>query len=122
MISNISLHIFTLFILFLIFANNYKILANNIYRRNDYVSPSLIFDNDQPKILFEPDNLFYESIDDEIPSSDYWSIIFRPNYIPPVPNTGSRRSINPSMPFKKRKIPLELQKALYAHGIVGRRR
>jgi hypothetical protein len=27
-----------------------------------------------------------------------------------------------SIPFKKRAIPIELQKALYAHGIVGRRR
>ena len=26
------------------------------------------------------------------------------------------------IPFKKRTIPIELQKALYAHGIVGRRR
>ena len=26
------------------------------------------------------------------------------------------------LPYKKRTIPIELQKALYAHGIVGRRR
>jgi hypothetical protein len=26
------------------------------------------------------------------------------------------------IPYKKRTIPIELQKALYAHGIVGRRR
>ncbi|CAF2413689.1 unnamed protein product [Rotaria sp. Silwood2] len=122
MISNGNLHVFILFISFIIFANNHKISANNIYRRNDYVPQSFVFDNDKPKILFKRDNLYYESMDDKIPSSALWSIIYRPDYISPKSNFGLRRSINPSMPFKKRKIPLELQKALYAHGIVGRRR
>ncbi|CAF5022255.1 unnamed protein product, partial [Rotaria sp. Silwood1] len=95
MISNGNLHVFILLILFIIFANDHKISANNIYRRNDYIPQSLIFDNDKPKILFE-------SVDNETPSSVLWSIVYRPDYILPMPNIDLRRSINPSMSFKKR--------------------
>jgi hypothetical protein len=104
-------------ILLLIVSNNHRISANNIYD-----SPqSLTADDDQSKYLFERNN-FYDSIDNEIPSSDLWSRIFRRNYMTKIPNYDLRHGVIRFVPYKKRTIPLELQKALYAHGIVGRRR
>jgi hypothetical protein len=51
------------------------------------------------------------------------SRVLRSRYISTLPNSYDlRHGIIRFVPYKKRTIPLELQKALYAHGIVGRRR
>jgi hypothetical protein len=122
-ISNVNLHIFTLFILLIIFANNAKISANSIHHRNDYLSQSLIpNDDDQSSILFERDHLFSEPINDEISSPIFWPRTHRSIHSPTIPNFDFRSGVIRFIPYKKRTIPLELQKALYAHGIVGRRR
>ncbi len=64
-----------------------------------------------------------DHLSDDISSSNIWpEINEQQNYIPSVPNFDLRRGIIRIIPYKKRTIPLELQKALYAHGIVGRRR
>jgi len=113
LISTINLHIFTLFVVLIILANNPKISANSIYRKYDYLPQPLIFDDDQSNIL---------SPDHEIPSSNSWTEILRPRNTPTIPNYNLRHGVIHFIPYKKRTIPLELQKALYAHGIVGRRR
>jgi hypothetical protein len=60
---------------------------------------------------------------DDLTSSNIWSETnHQQNYIPSMPNYDLRRGVIRLIPYKKRTIPLELQKALYAHGIVGRRR
>ena len=63
---------------------------------------------------------------------DLWSRLFRPDhrlttYSPESPaasGSGYLTSVSRVrlIPYDKRGIPIELQKALYAHGIVGRRR
>ena len=103
----------------LILGNNHKISANSIHRKYDYLPQSLTFDDDRSNILLRRDVL---SFDDEITSPDLWARIIRPRYISTAPNFNLRQGIIGIIPYKKRTIPLELQKALYAHGIVGRRR
>jgi len=110
-IFNVNLYIFTLFILLIIFVNNEQISANSIRRNNDYLSQSLIFDDDQS------DSLSDEPINEKIISSNFWPRTYRSSYTPPISSTVLR-----FVPYKKRTIPLQLQRALYAHGIVGRRR
>ncbi|CAF3084807.1 unnamed protein product [Rotaria socialis] len=122
MISNANFQFFALFILLVILANNHKTLANRIYRRNDYVPHSLLYVDGQPRFQLDRYNFSDESMDNEQTAPDLWSVIFHPKYIPAIPGPSVRRGVSSSMPFNKRKIPLELQKALYAHGIVGRRR
>jgi hypothetical protein len=69
-------------------------------------------DDDQPNI-----------VSDDLTSSNIWSETnHQQNYIRSMPNYDLRRGVIRLIPYKKRTIPLELQKALYAHGIVGRRR
>lgn len=56
-----------------------------------------------------------------------WSKLFRSKDEKMQLNPGQhelhvRNAVIHLIPYKKRTIPLELQKALYAHGIVGRRR
>jgi hypothetical protein len=106
----------------MIFANNAKISANIIQNKNDYSPQSLVFDYDQLNSLSERDNLSSERINDEIQSSNLWPRIHRQSDTSAMPNFDFRRGIVRFYPYKKRTIPLELQKALYAHGIVGRRR
>ncbi|CAF2146197.1 unnamed protein product [Rotaria magnacalcarata] len=122
MISNANFQFFALFILLVILANNHKTLANTIYRRNGYAPHPLLYVDDQSRFQLDRDNLSHEFMDNEQPASNLWSVIFHPNHIPAMPGTSVRRGVSSSMSFNKRKIPLELQKALYAHGIVGRRR
>ena len=122
MTSNVNRPSFLLFVSLLILANSCCISANSTYRQNDYPAASFVIDDASSKKMAERDNSVYESISDEGPSSDHWSVIFRPSYISAVPHIGLRSGANYFIPFNKRKIPLQLQKALYAHGIVGRRR
>lgn len=105
-----------LFTLLIIFTHNYKISANTIYRTDDYLPRPYLIDDDQTNSLSS------ESINDDISSSNNWSGAYRPSYIPAMPKLDVRRGVIRFYPYKKRTIPLELQKALYAHGIVGRRR
>src|SRR5205823_5524996 len=100
----------------IIISNNAKISAKSIHRR------SLIIDDDESNILFKRDNLSYKPINDDISRSNRWSRAYRGNYFQAIPSFDFRRGIIRFIPYKKRTIPLELQKALYAHGIVGRRR
>ena len=57
---------------------------------------------------------------------DVWSLLF--GYDNPAVRHSPHQHGSPSLarirliPFDKRTIPIELQKAFYAHGIVGRRR
>ncbi|CAF4666056.1 unnamed protein product [Rotaria socialis] len=120
--DNANFQFFALFILLVILANNHKTLANRIYRRNDYVPHPLLYVDGQPRFQLDRYNFSDESMDNEQTAPDLWSVIFHPKYIPAIPGPSVRRGVSSSMPFNKRKIPLELQKALYAHGIVGRRR
>jgi hypothetical protein len=120
--SNVSLHICILLILLLIYTHNQQISATSIYREKAYEPESLLYDDDQSRMSFQRENLLYEPNDDEIPSSKPWPGIIHSNYIQPVPNIRLRSGIVRVIPYKKRTIPLTLQKALYAHGIIGRRR
>lgn len=122
MISNANLQIFSLFILFVMLANNHHILAYGVNRESNPLPQSLLLNNGLPKAYYDRDAVSHETLDDDIPSSDLWSVIFRPSNIPAIPGISFRRGVTQLNGFKKRKIPLELQKALYAHGIVGRRR
>jgi hypothetical protein len=81
-----------------------------------------MFDYDQLNTLSERDNLSSEPINDELTSSNLWPRNYHSSYIPTRSTFDLRRGIVHFYPYKKRTIPLELQKALYAHGIVGRRR
>lgn len=122
MISNVNLQFFALFSLLIILANNHKILANTLYQKTNYLPESLLYENDQSKVIFEPENSSQESSDGEISPTELWSLILHRNHFFQPSDINLKRGLTQSIPFKKRKIPLELQKALYAHGIVGRRR
>lgn len=101
----------------------------NIWLANNYVTANENFD----------DNGFYYTKNS--PSEDVvmmrrgvWSRLFRGGINSPqkldgqsysMPTTFDLASINgrvQMLPYDKRTIPIELRKALYAHGIVGRRR
>ena len=55
-------------------------------------------------------------------SSARWSRWFASEPPLATPELRLRNGVIHIVPYKKRTIPLELQRALYAHGIVGRRR
>ncbi|UJR22174.1 hypothetical protein I4U23_025238 [Adineta vaga] len=125
---NITSYIFTLFILFIFLNHSRQISAYSIDRVNNYASQPLIFDDDRGRfnILSENDGSFYASLDDDddddLSSTNLWQKRIYPNYYRPSPIFKLHNAIVRVRPYKKRTIPLELQKALYAHGIVGRRR
>ena len=102
-ISNVNFYYF----LFLLLLINYgTVSAYNINRK------SMVLNDDQPNIF-----------SDDLTASNGWPEPNQsPNYISAVPSYELRQGIIRLIPYKKRTIPLELQKALYAHGIVGRRR
>ncbi len=112
--SHVNLHIFLLLILLIIFGNHAKVSARGIDRR------PLILDDDQPSILPGGDYLPYKSLLDETLAENRWPRTYGSAYLLATPDLNSRRGILRLVPYKKRTIPLDLQKALYAHGIVGR--
>jgi hypothetical protein len=124
----------TLLIVLLVFINNHQISANSLSNKFDYQPISPIYndlsyeDNDDSdsNILYIPDN-------EEITSRNPWSHLFHrysdrsvgsPTYYSrPQSGFNLRRGEIHYIPypFQKRAIPIEFQKALFAHGIVGRR-
>lgn len=113
--SILTIHLLLALVL-IMFTQNSKTLANSIYRQYNYLPQSYIYDDDQNN------NLSSELINNGLSSSNNWPRTYRSSYTPPVQHFDFRRGVIRFYPYKKRTIPLELQKALYAHGIVGRRR
>ena len=115
--STTYLHIFIVFFLVSIFIVNNGISADDYYDDNElhYLK------NSRPGDL-------------DIVRRGVWSRLFRGGMNTPqradgqsypLPATSDLTAINGRIqiiPYDKRTIPLELRKALYAHGIVGRRR
>ncbi|CAF2858931.1 unnamed protein product [Rotaria sp. Silwood2] len=138
--STSNYHLFTLFII-LIFVNNNHSLAYGISSESDYDHHDSIYNdlsydnigNSESLILTNPNSLYVPD-SNEIISSNPWSelfhrhytrSIFTPTYYPLAqPNFAVQRDRIHFIPYptEKRIIPIELQKALFAHGIVGRRR
>jgi hypothetical protein len=117
--------------------NNQQILANRLSSKYDYQQNPSIYkdlssediDNSESPTLIGSNNL-YTPDNDETISRDLWSrlshrhnerSIFTPRFKSGYGlRSGQIRYI--PYPAQKRAIPIELQKALFAHGIVGRRR
>ncbi|CAF0949484.1 unnamed protein product [Adineta steineri] len=103
-------------------------INNNYVLANDQIT--LINDNNDDQLTDVEDSMS-ENI--ELVRRGVWSRLFRTEVNPA--RLDSRFSYSPTslnyasssgpihiIPVDKRTIPIELQKALYAHGIVGRRR
>ncbi|CAF0727997.1 unnamed protein product [Rotaria sordida] len=139
--STSNYHLLTLFIVLLISINNNQISAYSIssefdYDHHDPIYNDLSYENirkNELPILTNPNNLYVPD-SDEIISRNPWSELFHRYYARSIltptynsfaqPDFISRRDVNQFVPYsiEKRLIPIELQKALFAHGIVGRRR
>lgn len=115
--STSCLQIFIVFFLLTICIANNGISANDYYDDNElYYSK-----NSHPEDL-------------EIVRRGVWSRLFRGGLNGPQKTDGQSYPLSATsdlaalngriqiIPYDKRTIPLELRKALYAHGIVGRRR
>jgi len=126
------LPIFIAFFVLIICINNNHVSANNIYGKS-----SLNKNYDKLKYPINIDESVYlESSlpeDHELSRRGIWSRLFRNEnsptrmynhryYSPTASDHGYSNNPIHIIPFYKRTIPVELQKALYAHGIVGRRR
>ena len=131
---------FTFFIVLLLVINNHQITANSLSHRPNYPAYSSIYndlfyddlDNNESPIVVYPNN-FYGPDNDEIISQNPWSQLFHrhyersiltPAYYSQPQNGFALRNGEVhyiSYPSQKRAIPIELQKALFAHGIIGRR-
>ena len=121
----------TAFIITFVCLNQHQTSANRLPSKPDYQENSLGYND-----------IFYEDLgDNEYPIdheesvySNPWSQLlhqrYQPSmilpYYPPSFKSGlalRRSSLRyASFPYPTRSIPIELQKALFAHGIVGRRR
>lgn len=106
-------------------------MFRTIYSANVYLLVCfllLIFINQHSAYtLRRPSEFFPYPIDQEtVPAEQFLDYSgdrnVRSNVFGTVPYFNFRRGTFQVMPYKKRTIPLELQKALYAHGIIGRRR
>ena len=102
--------------------NNNHVSANGIHDEKDGELSDTSFDLENS--IPDPIELIRRGV---------WSRLFRSENTQPKINSHSHHSPTLSnydllagrfhyVPFDKRTIPIELQKALYAHGIVGRRR
>jgi hypothetical protein len=129
--ASFHLHFLTLFLVLIAFASHYPISANTIHRNDDYLSSRPFTTDNQATVYVKPDSDSdidsYPAIDSEPIVSNIWSPLYRQkssgtSYMPAMPHFQLRSGIIRLVSDKKRTIPLELQKALYAHGIVGRRR
>jgi hypothetical protein len=119
------LQIFIVYFILIICINNSQVSANSdIHDQTSWDKyaddGSFYLENDKPE-------------DKELIRRGVWPRLFRSENNQPRINSGSQHSPSTSqhaipasririIPFDKRTIPIELQKALYAHGIVGRRR
>ncbi|CAF3636281.1 unnamed protein product [Adineta steineri] len=139
--SNFNYQFFTLLIVILFFLNNYQISANRLSNKPDYQQLASTYndlsyedmdDNESPFSMSQ--NNVYIPDYDEVAARHPWSQLFHRqsersiyntnSYIPQKSGFALRHSkiqYNPNL-SQKRSIPIELQKALFAHGIVGRRR
>ncbi|CAF0771830.1 unnamed protein product [Adineta ricciae] len=120
-VFHLTFHLCTLFIFLMLLIHYRQVSAYNVYRVNSYSPQSLPFDDNSDNSL----NMFSESdepIDDEFSLPNPFVNRLYSSYYRPSPTFKLRHGIAQIAPYKKRTIPLELQKALYAHGIVGRRR
>ncbi|UJR26962.1 hypothetical protein I4U23_008269 [Adineta vaga] len=139
--SHVNCHLFTLFVVILICLNQHQISANRLSSKSDYEQRSLVYDDTSDEDLGNNDypimntrNNAYLTDYEEPSSSKPWSNLFRQYqqksiytpayYSSPKSGFALRRSDLRYIPYlsAKRSIPIELQKALFAHGIVGRRR
>ncbi len=138
-ISNYRL--FTLFIVLSIFVNRHQIFGNSLSSGSDYQHLSPIYndlsyediDDSESPISIKPNSLYVPD-SEEIISRKPWSQLFHFNsdrsiltptyYSPPKTGFALRHGEIRYIPYlaQKRAIPIEFQKALFAHGIVGRRR
>jgi len=131
-------HIFNLLIALLIFVNNHQTFANSLGSHSNYQDFSPIYNDlsyedigdSEPSILINPGS-FYVPDNEVITSRNPWSQLFHhysdrsifPSkyYSPSQSGFALRNGVIP-YPTEKRAIPIGFQKALFAHGIVGRRR
>ena len=104
-ISIVHFHLFTLLIISFILANHANVWAFSLPHKASML-------NDEQ----------FDLSSDEGASTDLGQGTYHSNYMQAIPNFHLRQGLVRFIPYKKRTIPLELQKALYAHGIVGRRR
>ena len=139
--SKSNYHLFTLFIVLLVLINNHQISANSFSSKSNSRQHSSIYndlssedsDENESPIFIRTDNV-YAPDHEEIISRNPWSQLFHrqrqqatfsPTYYT-VPSSifNLRRGEIRYIPYlvQKRAIPIEFQKALFAHGIVGRRR
>ncbi len=138
--STSNYHFFALFIALLVFINNQQVSANSLSSKSgsQRFSPTyndLSYENIDDSELSIPinRNSLYRPNNEEIISRNPWSQLIhrysdRPNF--PVTSYSPRRSgfalrngeiLYIPFPDQKRAIPIGFQKALFAHGIVGRR-
>lgn len=105
--SIIRFYFFTFVILLLTFINHGSISAYTIHHGKGLDSSNYLTDRS-----FDADDM--------IEPSDVYPRKYHSNYLAAIPSFDLRNGVVHLIPYKKRTIPLELQKALYAHGIVGR--
>ena len=108
--SIIRFYFFTFVILLLIFIHHGSISAYTIHHGKGFDSSKYLTDRS-----FNADET-----DEMIEPSSIYPRIYHSNYLAAIPSFDLRNGVVHLIPYKKRTIPLELQKALYAHGIVGR--
>ena len=143
MISSLTsnYHFLTLLIVLLVLINHHQTSANSFSNSPVYRSQSPSYkdysyddiDESESPVFINPNDL-YASDSEEMRSRNPWSQLFhrhsqrsiyKPTYYASSSpgfnlRSGTIRYI--SYPAEKRAIPIEFQKALFAHGIVGRRR
>ena len=110
---SVQIHLAVLVILLIILQQSTPSHAGRMNRIDDFYPP-LSFVDGQERSYHQR-------------RASLWSKLFRDNQrkMPLSPEHHElhiRNAVIHLIPNKKRTIPLELQKALYAHGIVGRRR
>ncbi|CAF0735701.1 unnamed protein product [Adineta ricciae] len=139
--SNTNYYLFTVFVITFVCLNQHQTSANRLPSKPDYQQNSLAYndlsyedlgDNEYPMIT-NTNNIYPIDYEESVYSNP-WSQFFHqryqpsmilPYYSPSLKSGLALRRGRPryaSFPYPKRSIPIELQKALFAHGIVGRRR
>ncbi|CAF3237239.1 unnamed protein product [Rotaria socialis] len=136
--SHSNYNFLTLVLFTLVFINISRSSVYGIISEYDYEQPSSIGDdlsyenigNSESPIPMNP-NSFYTPIDEETKSRNPWSelyhrhharsIVTSSHYALTLPGYVIRPDQTSYVPYpaKKRTIPIELQKAFFAHGIVG---